>query len=300
VCILSYNQAHYLIEAIESVLVQTLQPFEVIIVDDASSDHSPDLIASFAARYPDLIKPHYHTLNHGVSRARNTALNFVTGDFVTFLDGDDRFLPHKLEKEAEIFRTHLRTQLVFSNYFITDDHGQREYEWVKPGEHPPEGNIFCHVFSRDMPGRNWFRSEMVHYQLWQQVGFYDPALTLYEDLDMRIRLTKVAIATYCNATLSDYRQHEQGLSRRKPSEHLDALKYIYHKNRHLLDDLPAWERQAANARRRRLLAIQARRAAQWELDNGTRKAALNYGLRALRYGWFDRGSIRLMLKLLTP
>ena len=104
VYITSYNQKEYLVEAIDSVLNQTLKPFEIIIVDDCSTDGSREVIAGYALRYPDLVNPIYHTRNQGVAQARIDALQMVTGDYVTYVDGDDRYLPTKLEKEARLLQ----------------------------------------------------------------------------------------------------------------------------------------------------------------------------------------------------
>ncbi|MBT7715794.1 MAG: glycosyltransferase family 2 protein, partial [Deltaproteobacteria bacterium] len=83
VFITSYNQKKFLIEAIESVLNQTLSPFQIIVVDDSSKDLSQEVIAGYAARYPNLITPIFHKRNTGVAQVRIDALNAVNGDYVT-------------------------------------------------------------------------------------------------------------------------------------------------------------------------------------------------------------------------
>ena len=82
-----YNQAHYLPESIESALRQTLLPLDVIVVDDGSSDDT----ATVAARYPGVLC--LRQRNRGLSAARNAGLDTARGDFVIFLDADDRLLP---------------------------------------------------------------------------------------------------------------------------------------------------------------------------------------------------------------
>lgn len=156
VYITSYNQKHYLIEAIESVLNQTLRPFEIIIADDCSTDGSHEVIAGYASSYPDLITPIYHTQNQGVSQNRIDALGAVTGDYVSRVDGDDRFLPSKLEKEAKLLRNNPNAQIAFSDhYFMTAD-GIRTGVWAGE-EKPPQGDVFRQTFARDFPKHSLFK-----------------------------------------------------------------------------------------------------------------------------------------------
>ncbi len=97
VFITSYNQKKFLVEAIESVLSQTLKPVELIIVDDRSTDGSQEVIGEYARRYPDLIRPYYQEMNVGIAANKAFAQQHVNGDWLTYLNGDDRFLPQKLE-----------------------------------------------------------------------------------------------------------------------------------------------------------------------------------------------------------
>ena len=99
VYITSYNNIEYLEKAIDSVINQSLMPFEVIIVDDYSHDDSRSLILSYANKYPELIKPIFNEKNLGIPLTRNVALKAVTGDLITSLDGDDYYYSKKLENE---------------------------------------------------------------------------------------------------------------------------------------------------------------------------------------------------------
>jgi len=96
VILTNYNYSAFLSKAIESVLNQTYQNFELIIVDDGSSDNSRNIISSYAQRYPDKIKIIFKE-NQGQANAFNTAFYFSKGDIIVFLDSDDYFLPKKLE-----------------------------------------------------------------------------------------------------------------------------------------------------------------------------------------------------------
>lgn len=304
VYITSYNQKAFLIEAIESVLAQTLRPSQVIIVDDCSSDSSQEVIAGYAARYPDLFTPVYHQRNLGVAQTRIDALQAVTGDYVTYVDGDDRFLPTKLEKEAGLLQRCADAQIAFSNnYYMTAD-GIRTGVWAK-GELMPQGDVFQQTFARDFPRRSLFRMELVEYQAWKQVGFHDPNLTTFEDFDMRIRLTKRCRAVYYDEPLSEIRVHGTGLSSLSAERHLASLEYIYRKNLSLLADLDPATRKYVQRRVKDWIAGVARRASVQMLDSSPgrrvdRQRALRYYFKALQYEGLRYLHGRLLTKILLP
>lgn len=241
VYITSFNQRAYLVEALQSVLAQTRLPDEILVVDDASQDGSQDVIRQYAVRHPGLIKPLLRASNGGIARVRTDALEASTGDAVTYCDGDDRFLPEKLAREAAVLEADASTGLVFSNYWNIDAVGTREEPWVTD-KAPAEGDVFAALFGRQLPRRDIFRSELVRTDLLRQVGAYDPALRIYEDFELRVRLMKICRARYVDATLFERRRHGTGLSMAPAAQHLAALRYIYRKHRALLADLPATER----------------------------------------------------------
>ena len=105
VIITSYNQGKYLPDAIESVLKQTSPPYEIIICDDFSTkDNTREIIKEYSNRYPDLITPILQERNLGIAANRNTGFKAASGEYITWLDGDDRFLPRKIERELEVLK----------------------------------------------------------------------------------------------------------------------------------------------------------------------------------------------------
>lgn len=113
-----YNTGRFLPDAIESVLNQTYQDFEIIIVDDGSQDNTAEVVA----RYP---RVRYFPCPHrGVSAARNTAISLAHGEILAFLDADDMWTPDKLEKQVGYLASHPDCQLVFTqaaNFFEGPD-----------------------------------------------------------------------------------------------------------------------------------------------------------------------------------
>lgn len=92
-----YNVKEYLAECLDSLLAQTFRNFEVIIVDDVSTDGSKDLALSYAARYPEKITVLEHTVNTRQGGARNTGIEAATGEYLLFVDSDDYLVPKALE-----------------------------------------------------------------------------------------------------------------------------------------------------------------------------------------------------------
>ena len=101
----TYNRADYLPQAIDSVLNQTLQNFELIIVDDGSTDNTPFLLKNYQKK-SNKIKVITHTENKGVSAARNTGNKHATGKYIAILDSDDYFLPDYLEETVSFMEKH--------------------------------------------------------------------------------------------------------------------------------------------------------------------------------------------------
>lgn len=283
VFVTSYNQRDYLREAIESVLAQTLPASQIIVVDDASSDGSPDLISDYARRYPDLFTPVYHKQNTGVAQVRIDALEAVTGDYVTYVDGDDWFLPEKLEKESAAIRANPEARIAFSNNeYMSEDGSTLVRRWVD-GEPVPQGDVFWQTIGRAFPRRSLFRMELVHYDSWREIGFHDPALSLYEDFDMRIRLTQRLRVVYVDQVLSRIRTHQSGLSKSSPARHFMALDYLFDKHRLLIDALPDYQHQKALTGLAGWIAPVGFKATKEALVSGKWMTAVRLGWATMRY-----------------
>lgn len=103
-----YNCERYLAEAIESVLAQTYQNLEAIVVDDGSNDHSADVARSFQSRVR-----YYHQINAGAGAARNRGVEFAGGEMLAFLDADDRWVDEKLALQVAVLQTNPKLDMVF-------------------------------------------------------------------------------------------------------------------------------------------------------------------------------------------
>jgi glycosyltransferase involved in cell wall biosynthesis len=127
VIIPTYNRAHLVGRAIRSVLAQTFQDWELIVVDDGSSDNTEEVVCSFQDPRICYIS---HEVNRGGSAARNTGIKVARGEYVSFLDSDDEWLPEKLEKQLACFRNTQMEQLgmVVCGRIDLDEKGEKVTE----------------------------------------------------------------------------------------------------------------------------------------------------------------------------
>ncbi|MEQ9459620.1 MAG: glycosyltransferase [Phycisphaeraceae bacterium] len=278
--ITSYNQCDYLREAIDSVLAQTRRPDQIVIIDDASSDNSQQLIQAYASEHPGLIDYALHDNNQGVSATKSHAASLCTSDLMTYLDGDDRMLPTRLETELQLLRALPVQTIVFSDFRTIDSDGHIIADWAE-GTALPQGNTLDKLLARDYPKGIVYRNELMPRDLFKQVGGYDQKLNLYEDWDLRIRMaTAGATSHFCAHLGSEYRLHPAGISRQNPERHLDAVNHIRRKHQSTIDSLQTSQRIAANLCFDRLEQAFAKRAAQRSFRQLRFKDALRFSLRA--------------------
>ena len=235
--ITSYNQRDYLIQAVDSVLTQTVLPAEILIVDDASTDDSPQVIAGYAARYPALVRSILLSRNGGPNTARNQVIAAATGDYLAFLDGDDVWRSEKLARALARLSAPDHPDAVFDNFVFTDGDGRPLFLWADR-RRPPEGRLLRQVLTLDLPRTTLFRSELVPTAVWRAAGGYDPSFAIYGDWDARIRQAQhVGRYAYVDEVLSEYRRHGAGLSSRGVEAHLAAVDHVERKYAGLIAQL---------------------------------------------------------------
>ena len=174
-----YNDEKYVGEAIESILNQTYADFEFIIIDDASTDRSYQIILDYA-RQDRRINILRHKKNQGISASRNTGLKFASGEYIAVMDSDDISLPDRLQIEADFLQNNLNYGVVASTAYEIDKNGKTTQ--LMDGT---IGDINFKNFETTNPiihGSAMYRKECIEY-----VGMYyqiDGA----EDYDLWIRI----------------------------------------------------------------------------------------------------------------
>ncbi|MEM1370121.1 MAG: glycosyltransferase family 2 protein [Cyanobacteria bacterium P01_H01_bin.15] len=225
VCISSFNHRQYVGNAIESVLRQTLRPTQIIVVDDCSTDGSAEIIAGYAAKYPELILPIYHEKNRGVASARVSALQKVRTQYVTYLDSDDEYLPEKLEQEIKLLQQEEGVQFAFSNYYLIDESGQRQETWLSSED--LLNNLFERILACDFPYKSPFRYELVDFKFLQMVGFHNLDLKTHSDWELKVRLVRQGSAAFTLQPLSVYRRHANTVSSSAAINRYRSVRQIY-------------------------------------------------------------------------
>ena len=250
VYITSYNKEKYISETIDSVLGQSLQPLEIIIVDDGSQDDSRDIIQSYVNRFPERIIPIFNEQNLGIAASRNLALKKVIGEVVTFLDGDDIFYRDKLLSEYKILSSQKNVSVVYSNFNYISPTGEKVSTFSEENEQPVTGNIFKETLLREynVTSGNNYIYEMFFKSCAYDIGLYDEKIKIWEDWDFRIRMSKKYQYGYCPDVNSAYRKLENGLHNSKPELHYREQIKIYNKNKHLMLDLEEGEKRVIHNR----------------------------------------------------
>lgn len=208
VIILSYNFSKYIAECIESIINQTLKPFEIIICDDCSTDNSWDIISRYAELCPS-IRAFRHTENAGL--LENSAFGYKKsrGEYICSMDGDDRWHPHKLEMEIKALKENPDAKIAYSNVRVIDEQGNRLKEW----ENGASGDLFYRIFWMRVfsTTENVYRNELVHRSVYDEVGGRDYSLELLVDLDFKYRVSDRFKIVCTGETLVDYRLHGGGI-----------------------------------------------------------------------------------------
>ena len=204
-----FNGARFVADALESILAQSWLARELIVVDDGSTDATPQVLAGFASRIRTVRQP-----NQGQAAARNTGVTLAAGEFIAFLDADDRWLPDKLERQLARFRERPELMVCFTSFRNVQGAASIEGDpLLNPAAWPVTPFSPCTFLGRR--------------EVFELVGLFDPALRRSEDTEW---FTRAMMKGICYETLPDVlverRIHEANLSRARPSEPAQVLEAI--------------------------------------------------------------------------
>jgi len=176
-----YNDASFLPEAIESILSQSFQDFEFIIINDGSTDASQQIIESY-----DDGRLVTHAQEHqGLTKSLNGALQIARGLYIARQDADDVSLPERLAKQVEFLDSHQDVVLVGTGITLIDEHGRRLRDYVYPSEH----STLCrwlYEFTNPFPHSSiMFQRDVV-----QKLGGYNELFPKAQDIDLIMRLAE--------------------------------------------------------------------------------------------------------------
>ncbi|MEW6620095.1 MAG: glycosyltransferase, partial [bacterium] len=193
----TYNAENFLPQAINSVVEQTYQDIEIIVVDDGSTDNTKRIIEPFMDKIYYIYKD-----NGGSASARNVGIKSAKGEYIAFLDADDIWLPQKLELQINLFRQCQEIDWIHTNLMLIDESGN--IIGVRRVSDTLSGNIFKTLFME-----NWVltSSVMVKKDCFKMIGMFDEALSRTEDYDFWLRLAHHYKCGYLEQPLVKYRIH---------------------------------------------------------------------------------------------
>jgi glycosyltransferase involved in cell wall biosynthesis len=225
VIIPTYNRADLVGETIESVLRQTFDDFEIIIVDDGSTDATKEVVR----RFDGSIKYLYQE-NHGRCYARNKGFEASSGDYVCFLDSDDVLNPRMIERQVSLLESKSDLGFVYSDYQFINRAGEILPKPEIYSAHPlRRGKIFQFLICLDFipsPSAVLARRGCIN-----ATGLFDPSLNNAEDWDWLLRMTSVYETDYVPEPLCLIRKHDGNT----PAEAInDAMERVIVK--HLSDE----------------------------------------------------------------
>ena len=223
VIIANRNNAHFLCQCLDSVISQTLQPAEVVVVDDASTDHSQEILREYADY--GRIKLILNEVSIGVAASRHKAIEQSASQFITTLDADDFYYsPRKLAAEAGVI-TALPGggRIAFSDVMRVEANGE-PISLVSARRRIREGELsfFIRHLNGFIP-----RDYLVSRADYLAVGGFNHSLQLYEDWELKIRLSQRCTWYYSGEIGTAYRNNPLGLSKAPRKEHITTMRKIF-------------------------------------------------------------------------
>ena len=209
VILTTYNGSSrgYLSSAIESVLTQSYQNFELLIIDDGSTDNTKKTCSSYLEN--DRIRYLYQE-NTGLAGARNTGIRASSGEFLCFLDDDDVWKPEKLQKQLEFIQNRLsgvnNWGLIFTWLELIDEQG----EVISYRGHHQEGRLYRNLLfgnTVDAPS-----SVLIRREVFDNVGLFDESFENCQDWDMWLRISKEYMIFPVKEYLVQHREHRDRIS----------------------------------------------------------------------------------------
>lgn len=207
-----YNYGHYVAEAIDSALLQTCPPDEILFIDDASSDYSVEV----ASRYKDKIRIEVNDKNLGVVENFRKAVQMTSGDYICFLGADNRFRSDYIEKTKVALDIYPDVAIAYTNYALFGDRAAIIAAETDASPHPRFPELFLKQFPEYDPehdicaqGNYIHGSSMYRRSAYEQVGGYK-ADALPEDASLFDRMLNAGWkATLVNEYILEYRQHSK-------------------------------------------------------------------------------------------
>ena len=192
VAAINYNNSKYLLEALNSIKLQTYSNVELIIVDDKSTDNSLDIIVEWMKTYEGNIKTIFHKVNQGFYAGFNNAISASTGKYFVFLATDDVMLEYKISNQVSVIENYDDVAMVYGDCMVIDENSKTletsTFNKIKGISFtPPSGNIFKEVVDDFF---FYTQASIFNLNLLRKSGFKFDSKILSEDWDVELALSR--------------------------------------------------------------------------------------------------------------
>lgn len=284
-----YNAERYLTEAMDSILAQTFTDFELIVIDDGSTDGSRAILNRYAATDPRVRM--IRRPNTGLTPALNECLELARGEFIARMDADDVSLPERFELQIDYLRANPDVLLLGGAYDLIDGAGRL----LRRVSQPPDDRSLQEIC---LSGRTpiCHPSAMMRTAETLRVGGYDEQFEVAQDLDLWLRLGEIGKMACLPQTLVKYRMHENSMSEQRQEQQVAEMR---------LSCELAWRRRGIGGQ---FLGLAGWRATDrqsrhdfwikygwWAFNSGQRRTALLYGSKAVTAAPLSSHAWRLLL-----
>lgn len=222
VIIPTYNRSHKITQAIDSVLAQTYPDYEIVVVDDGSTDATEVVLSSYISEKKII----YHKqMNAGVAGARNRGVNEAHGEFVAFLDSDDEWLPNKLSEQLKLFKEKGDQVLVYANIEYWNRNKEKIGELFYEKTIPHAGMVIKELLFDNFVSTS---SVILRKELFLKAGGFDQKknLRVGEDYDLWLRIASIAEFYYVTIPLVRYYVHDDQVTGQKVVVYWNMMRFF--------------------------------------------------------------------------
>lgn len=285
VVIATYNRAALLGETLESVRGQSFQDFEIIVVDDGSTDDTPKLAQSYGQKIR-----YFRQENRGAAAARNLGFRQARAPWIAVQDSDDLSLPDHLRTLYDYVKAHPDCGMVFANgcYLEGAEHDRETIiPAVKSRRLAAQGVLLRDLFEKSIVR---LQAALISKAAFEAVGGMNESFAICHDLDLFLRLTLNFPVGYVDRVVFRYRKHQGNISRNEETRLLENIRVI----ETLMRDFPQAEMMLGPKRIARRLAYRYYRLAkgrwkrqQFAAARQAIRAALSSCPLSLKYRYYD-------------
>jgi len=288
VVIAAYNAAPWIAETLDSVLAQTFLDCEVIVVDDGSSDETPEVVAGYGSRVRYLRKE-----NGGAASARNVGIRAARGSYIAFVDADYLWLPEKLQLQMELFSRHPDIAWVYSDAIVFD--GETGLELYKMSD---VTKLYAGDILRPLLLFDFILSPtlLIRRDVFGTVGYFDesPDLQIGEDWNMWLRIAAKYRVEFVDRPLARYR-----LRATRQTGAMD-VQYAFRSKWTIIENAVAREPARLSDLREHALANVCMGTAKQMLRRGDRLGAREMFTRAISLYPYDARTFAYWLTTFLP